>query len=699
MNTILRKPVFYLGACLLLLPMIGMTQAFLVPPWVLRLVFLLIVLPLLVLVICLFRRELQLPLNNFVLALLGVVALAGVAAIYSINIYDAWYGAIKWLCFLLLVILAYNCIEGDEDKNFLIKCMAFGGLFMALIGIAQYLYGLEFYMTSTHKYSWPSATSAHKNQASTFVVLTFPLAFYLAFSANSRWKLYFWSMALAAMSVFLVYGRARQAFVALAVEMLFFLVVFRVFYKGKFGSSSHLGKYLPLNFLLCVFVFVGLTIMPPVGDEFSLENSAWGRLMERGESYQRNGLSLDTASNGRLKTWKNTLPMLSDSVFLGKGYLNWQVEYPKYSVLSADNYNLSRSFYWRYTHNDYLQTLVEFGFISIFFAVLLLIGLGRSFRFLLNKEKSCNGNYASLSLMVGLVGLAVAMFFSFPLSMTLQPAYASVYLGVISALGKDSGVGGLGPFRSISVKAPVLVAPCIVLAVAGAWFGYGQSLGWHHAFKGENSHRHIEEKLADIEKYPDVTPYREKIYSEVMASVESAPFNPTLDIRRGGLLSYLAITEKDEKKKAFYYRKSQPFMDEVKGAFPYYELPYVVEEMYWRSVGDSSLRIPALFKAMELAPGDVELTRLAVDYYFEQKKLDKLYFFLEGFFQRFYDSQLLDVYVYAAQETHNQARAIANIENIDLVKRDSTYRDEKLLAESKKIRELRGALLSQISGK
>ncbi len=683
------KPVIGLGMLVLLLPAVAPTPSLLVQPWCLRLALLMVMVPLLMGWLT-FRQGtlVTVPRNPLVAAFSLILILACGTAIFATNQYDAWYGAAKWAVLLLLVVVTHNSIHDAKDKRLIMNFIALGGAFMALVGVCQYLFGLEFYLTPTHAYPWPSGTSSHKNQASSFVVMTLPIAVYLAFRATNAKRFLFWNLMVALMAAFLVYGRARQAQVALLVELLFFLMIFRAFFKGKVKLQTELKVHLRVPMLISLGIFIMLILMPPVDESFGLQNSAVVRLLDRDDIYGQKGLSLETASSHRVSTWTNTIAMIPDSL-MGNGYLNWQVDYPKYAANPMAAYNLSRGFYWRYTHNDYLQTLVEFGVLSIAAGILLLYGLVAVFRSVL---AAGDGDELSIycALLTGLVGLAVVMLFSFPLSMTLQPAYLCIYVGAFSAAYATPN------HKKWHLQGSFFTVICLLLALLGGWVGYRASLAWHHAQSGEAVHRHIEKDLYDMEKYPDVTELRDTIYYRVMASEMADPFHTRLDMMRGGLLAYLVITEKNSQRQAYFADRALEFLAKVRRAFPYYAYPYITEAQIWESMQKPQLRKKALEKVVELAPGDVGSVKAIALINLQEKSPVKAFLLLDDFFRRFYDGQLLDVYLYSAQEANRQNVAIGTLSKIDLTKRGYIYKGEVLHIENDKINRVVKILASQV---
>lgn len=158
------------------------------------------------------------------LALWGILLMAVLTAFWAVNAYGAITGIIKWFYVILMSIAVYTLARDvDTHRKIIIACALAGG-YMAMVGVAQYLFGHEIYITPIGQYPWPSATSGHKNMASQFVVMTLPFALYLSITARNSIGYWLANPLVALMLAYIVYGRARQVFIALFVQVLILLI-------------------------------------------------------------------------------------------------------------------------------------------------------------------------------------------------------------------------------------------------------------------------------------------------------------------------------------------------------------------------------------------------------------------------------------------------------------------------------------------
>ncbi len=631
------------------------------------------------------RSPLLLPV--WIIAILAIGT-----ACFAVDRYDAWLGAARWFLMLMLVLAVYNFVKRYGQVNRLLFYVAIGGGYMALVGVLQYLFGTEIYLTSAG-YPWPGSTSGHKNQAASFVIFALPITVYMVRTSQVAWQAWLFKSILAMMAALLVYALARQSFVAMLLELVALTLVFRFVCPGLFEKVSLPAKHSQLSTLFASILFLVLIAMPSYDKPFKLENNAVNRLLVKSQKHYRMGVSLEAASKDRFKTWSTTLAMLPDTWY-GVGALNWQVYYPKYNSASDRDYNLGRRIYWRFTHNDYLQTLVEFGVLSIFAGILLLYGL-----FWVCRLAFFNGSdqerYRVFSIAVSMLGLFAIMCFSFPLSMTIQPAYLCIFLGILAATAERWHQSK----SDVSLSSgKIWAAVLLLMSVAGGYVGYRMAGGWHYAASGEMVHRFIEKDMYDKEKYPDVSLHHDLMRYFVEKSADMDPWHPRLDMMRGGMLAYIAITtESDDEKKNWYIEKSFVYLNKVRKSFPYYAFPDIVESQIYNSLGDVDKEREALKKVLLLASGDIASVKRLSFIYMEDEKFNLAFNVLDDFFARFYDYELLSVYAYVAQHTGRQEESLQRLSELKLERFVNPRTSEKEFGKiQRKLSELTYALTEQV---
>ena len=675
---------------IVMLPLVGANRLMMIEPVVFRVSLLAGLVPLLLAICWWVKGGLVFRVGWLLASLVSMVALGLLTSIWAHDSYGAVFGTLRWLVVGLLAWLIFNLADNKEAIKLFLGAAAVGGGYMALVGVIQYLSGWEFYSTSTLEYPWPSATSGHKNQAAQFVVMTLPLAVGMTSIGKSRFSVWFYSLMTALMLAFLVYARARQAWVAVIVEGVFFLVLIRWGWlnislkREKIGGSR-------LPFIVSGFFFLVLILMPPVQSSFSFSTTALNRMMERNVIYYEDDAGLNSVSLNRVKIWKVSLEMLPD--FLkGAGFHNWAVHYPKYNAASEENYINRKKTYAGDAHNDYLQLVIELSPLVILIGIMLLVGLWRAGQKIYVKGDDETRLYFYL-LCGGVVGLFVVMFFSFPLSRTLQPAYMGIYFGTIAALAKSSKASESRSFGIFKFFGCLLLA---FVGVLGAGVGYKIATGNHHLWVAESLHQKIENEFSDKEKYPDVSPVRMQIAIGLAKSILNDPFNSRLSVDRFGLYTYLVLTEENLEHKAFYANLAKQQFQKAYQFMPYSGFLHNLNARMLKATGDVDGQEKALLQAVRYAPGDARFVKGLVVLYIEKARLEEAFVIADKFMQRFYEGEMVLLYTYLAQETAHLQRGLDTLSSIDVKLRNPHLTEDEVVSEEATVERYRKALATQV---
>lgn len=138
-----------------------------------------------------------------------------------------------------------------------------------------------------------------------------------------------------------------------------------------------------------------------------------------------------TGENPRLLANRAAMRMLPDAGWFGFGPGEFALAFPHYT--QALGRGIAGT--WRYTHQDYLQTLIEWGrFGAFFWASFFLGGLAKCF---INSQSRALSRADRLLLFgagLGLTGAAIHAFVDFP----FQIASLQLYIGTYLALGWSS---------------------------------------------------------------------------------------------------------------------------------------------------------------------------------------------------------------------------------------------------------------------
>jgi len=148
------------------------------------------------------------------------------------------------------------------------------------------------------------------------------------------------------------------------------------------------------------------------------------------ERFAQSGLS----SEGRMLVWKATLKAFADFAWFGTGLGTFRYVFPLYYPEGLQNNFL-------YTHNDYLQFLLETGIVGTLLLALAFVSLaGIAF-------KACSKESPSF-IMAGLVTSMIYMlihsFFDFNMHIPSNAIMFSIILGLLYGLGVKRPVSFAG---------------------------------------------------------------------------------------------------------------------------------------------------------------------------------------------------------------------------------------------------------------
>lgn len=148
------------------------------------------------------------------------------------------------------------------------------------------------------------------------------------------------------------------------------------------------------------------------------------------ENAQRKWLLLGSQFNSEnprlLASWA-CLRILPESGPWGFGPGTFEIVFPHYTSYLGNRI----AGIWRYAHNDYLQTLIEWGWIgSVFWAAIFLGAIVASFQLARTRQYSSRSRTLLLSCGIALTGVALHAWVDFPLQIASLQLFAATYIGI-----------------------------------------------------------------------------------------------------------------------------------------------------------------------------------------------------------------------------------------------------------------------------
>ena len=422
------------------------------------------------------QNELRILRTPFDLPLLGFVSWAGLSLLWAHNFYEGFEIWTNWGACLILFFLTVNLFKSERDIRRLLAVLLLTGTFVALLGICQYLFGVNWVPQTVS----PAATFANRNLAAQFMVMTIPLAVGF-FLLSRKWGHVLWTViAVGAVILFLFYTSTRSAWLAVTVEFLLLaLLLGRDHFKWKLTPPMGAGKKKAL--VVCAVVVFLLVNLTPSGFQWQV-GTAFHRIRELLPQESQRLQSPENAAQAgaqtaqlaasprdslsvRIRLWRNTLQMGTEHLLRGVGVGNFPVFYPRYVRSAVVDPVFSGASKWGRAHNDYAQTFSELGLVGLFFLGWLLIAVIKTSIAVLNREMKGELRYLLVGLIVALAGLSITAFFSFPFQLATPTFVFALYLGVLGGHYSRQKVQGRD---SVSCREAFISLPSWVATVGVA---------------------------------------------------------------------------------------------------------------------------------------------------------------------------------------------------------------------------------------
>ena len=330
---------------------------------------------------------------------------------------------VQFVVYVVGLVLAVNLIRNIEHLKLLLIWIVVSLVGVSIIGLIQYYFpNNDLIQHMFLQTAVPGSTFVNKNMASHFLVMTIPVSIGLLLAENIRYRVFIYGVSTTIGSWFLIYTVARQAYVAITIEVLLLLLFFAVDYF-KNSSQSLLNiislkktKYTTLIAVVLFLIFAS-----------NFTNTGWNTGNVKLDRIQ--GIASDD-NNPRIPAWVNTIDMIKDHPLTGVGIGQWSVKYPAYYDKSMKDVIFNEKTRAKKLHNDYLEMFANVGMIGyIFLLWLALLVIRRSWSILKNPLNLNRIYYLSITL--GMVGFSIVAFFSFPIGVHYPALLLFVYLGLL----------------------------------------------------------------------------------------------------------------------------------------------------------------------------------------------------------------------------------------------------------------------------
>lgn len=244
-----------------------------------------------------------------------------------------------------------------------------------------------------------NSLSGHKNLLSCMLFLAIPFSLTGILSDKPSWKpIYIAGVILAVLMIMLL--QTRSVWLALLTSVSFAVI---------FGLLKLRESFQVINRKILIIsvsgVFLAGLLLFSFGDYFRQH-----QFLER---FDISTYSNSNSGIGRFAVWKKTTALCKEYPLLGVGAGNWQIQFPKNSVIGIVEVEFENKTFQR-PHNDFLWVLAETGVVGIIFYLTFFISIIFYGLKVFLKKDNIKDNFSTLILCAGLVGFLIISFFDFP---------------------------------------------------------------------------------------------------------------------------------------------------------------------------------------------------------------------------------------------------------------------------------------------
>ena len=373
----------------------------------------------------------------------------------------------------LIFTLIINSFKGDNLLKKIPKGLVISMSIVTIIGLVQYYFPDNYLIQNVFaQVAKPSATFGNKNMASHFVVMVLPLSMVFFLSARNSFSIARYSVAIILGFWYLMNAAARQAWVAMAVELAILLVFILLDrFKNKDQSFVKFDDQIKKKFIAVVGIVLSLIFVANFNTEGSFHRGS--NKLEFAKKIDIEGVS------SRFPAWVNTIEMIKEHPIIGVGVGQWPESYPLYyDRIMKDNF-FNEKVRLERLHNDYLEIFANFGLVGyVLLLWLVYLVVIRAWRVLINT--SHKNRLLVLGLSLGLVGFSVVSLVSFPVRVYLPAFLVLVYFAIIVLSEKPIDEFNTYTYFSNKKKLLSVLIVTVIFSILTSFFSYRWILAEHY---------------------------------------------------------------------------------------------------------------------------------------------------------------------------------------------------------------------------
>ncbi len=376
------------------------------------------------------QEKISIHKSKIYLPMMGFIAWCFITLLWVENGFEATITLVQFMSFALVFVLVVNIFSRYEFIDSLLKALIISMAAVSIVGLLQYYLPNSFIQDFFTQVAKPGSTFGNKNAASHYIVMVLPISLIYILLSKNRKSIAKYSFFTFIGFWFVIFTYARQAYLAVTIELLF-LVLFLVldFYKNNKKSLISKCKLRKDKFFSLILITLFLIII----SNFYAEgvNNTQGSKFDRYSHISLEG------GQSRIPAWVNTFEMIKDNPLKGVGIGQWSTEYPRYydrikrDVIFNDNVRLAR------LHNDFLEMMANVGVVGYIFLLWIAFFVIKNIFIILISPISEN-RLIVLSLSLGLSGFLIVAMFSFPVRLYLPAFLVMIFIGIIEKSQKKN---------------------------------------------------------------------------------------------------------------------------------------------------------------------------------------------------------------------------------------------------------------------
>jgi len=312
--------------------------------------------------LCIQKQELRTLKFSPARICIGLLFLAGTLSLIWASNPDFWvYKWNKWFAGFVMFFLGLQISQHEKNLDTALNLAIFGGLIVAVIGSAQYLFGF----TGVPQTAFPASTFGNGNMAGQVMVLTALLPLYFLFKENlAAKKVWFYAISFALLLAYAYYTRTRAVWLACGLEILL-ISAFIFFDKTRRANWLFWNKGKTQASIAAFGLFLVLINFNQQGFQPFWEIA----LYEISSIATDVNTTADQVGGERYLIWGSAAEMVKENPIMGTGLGSF------FENVNKGDYQTYRVIGVQRVHNDVLELLVELGVIGFLLLLSFIISM------------------------------------------------------------------------------------------------------------------------------------------------------------------------------------------------------------------------------------------------------------------------------------------------------------------------------------